>query len=93
MRPNHNRMLAALAGGFHLATFGPAAPGSMHSQRETATAKLQRKLAWFVAEYKRQRSIRKAQVHLAQLDDHLLRDIGVARHQILTVVSDGRIRD
>jgi uncharacterized protein YjiS (DUF1127 family) len=51
----------------------------------TETAR--RALAW----YRRRRQARRDLWHLANLDDHLLADLGIPRHQVRRVAREGRL--
>jgi uncharacterized protein YjiS (DUF1127 family) len=63
----------------------PFRSAAMEAMVETT----RRALAW----NRRRRQARRAVWHLANLDDHLLADLGIPRHQVRRVAREGRLPD
>ena len=76
---NHDAMSAS--GPFRSASAGDA------SLADAVAETARRALAW----YRRRRQARHAVWHLANLDDHLLADLGIPRHQVRRVAREGRL--
>ena len=93
MSNNENSMLMAVAGGFFLATLGPASENRDHSTSGSLIENLRKRLKEAMAEFHHKQELRQARLHLEQLDDRLLQDIGVRRDQIAEAVVHGVVKD
>jgi uncharacterized protein YjiS (DUF1127 family) len=72
------------------ALYGIAIQSRSHTRRLGANSLLAIG-RWIARAILRERAIRRATEELANLDDHLLRDIGISRQDIRDVVREGRL--